>query len=125
MERTLSLLGAEVRSAAASADAMRELSAGGLDAMVVDLEMGGEQGYEFIGRARAMAAGSGGRTPAVAITSMGRAEDRLSTLRAGFQIHVTKPVPALELATVVANLARRSLRNAAPAAGARREKDQP
>jgi hypothetical protein len=53
----------------------------------------------------------------VALASYGRAEDRLRTLRAGFQIHVAKPVGALELATVVASLATRSPRRTA--AGAR------
>jgi CheY-like chemotaxis protein len=55
-----------------------------------------------------MAADKGGRTPAVAITSRGRAEDRLRSLRAGFQIHVAKPVPPLALAAVVGNLAARA-----------------
>ena len=40
-------------------------------------------------------------------TLSGRPEDRLRTLRAGFQIHVTKPVPPLELATVMARLGAR------------------
>jgi CheY-like chemotaxis protein/nitrogen-specific signal transduction histidine kinase len=116
MVRTLALLGAAVTTAGSSEQAMRQLIATVPDAMVVDLEMHGEQGYEFIGRARALSTEDGGRTPAVALASYGRAEDRLRTLRAGFQIHVAKPVPALELATVVASLATRSPRRTASGA---------
>jgi len=112
MVRTLALLGAAVTTAGSSEQAVRQLIATVPDAMVVDLEMQGEQGYEFIGRARALRAEDGGRTPAVAVASYGRAEDRLRTLRAGFQIHVAKPVAALELATVVASLATRAPRRA-------------
>jgi CheY-like chemotaxis protein len=44
----------------------------------------------------------------LALTSHGGADDRLRTLRAGFQIHMAKPVYPLELATVVAGLAERA-----------------
>jgi len=64
-------------------------------------------GYEFIGRVRALGPVEGGRTPAVALSSHSRPEDRLRTLRAGFQIHVAKPAPPRELATVVARLGAR------------------
>jgi len=122
MVRTLAGLGAEVATAASSQHAVRHLTTAGPDALVVDLEMHGEEGYAFIGRVRALPADNGGRTPAVAITSYGRAEDRLRTLRAGFQIHVTKPVPPLELATVVASLASRSQR-LAPGRGSGAERE--
>ncbi len=36
-----------------------------------------------------------------------RTEDRLQALRAGYQMHVTKPVELTELAAVVASLAKR------------------
>jgi signal transduction histidine kinase/CheY-like chemotaxis protein len=108
MIRTLALRGGEVTTAGTCEEALRELIATAPDAIVVDLEMHGEQGYELIGRARAMPAENGGRTPAVAVTSQGRAEDRVRTLRAGFQIHVAKPVPPLALAAVVASLATRT-----------------
>jgi nitrogen-specific signal transduction histidine kinase/CheY-like chemotaxis protein len=118
MVRTLALLGAAVTTAGSSEQAMRQLIATVPDAMVVDLEMRGEQAYEFIGRARALSAEDGGRTPAVALASYGRAEDRLRTLRAGFQIRVAKSAAAAELATVVASLATRSPRRTV--SGARR-----
>jgi CheY-like chemotaxis protein len=60
-------------------------------------------GYELITRLRAL---PGGRTvPAVALTALARSEDRTRALRAGFQLHVAKPVDFTELVAVVQNLA--------------------
>jgi CheY-like chemotaxis protein len=59
-------------------------------------------GYELVSRLRAM---PGGRTvPAVALTALARTEDRTRALRAGFQMHVAKPVDFVELIAVVQNL---------------------
>jgi CheY-like chemotaxis protein len=46
----------------------------------------------------------GGRTPAAALTAYARVEDRMRVLRAGFQIHLPKPIEPAELIAVVANL---------------------
>ncbi len=105
--RELGGRGAGVATASSSEQAMREVAGFAPDAMVVDLEMRGEAGYDFIGRLRALGPVEGGRTPAVALSSHSRPEDRLRTLRAGFQIHVAKPAPPRELATVVARLGAR------------------
>jgi CheY-like chemotaxis protein len=111
MARALAVRGAAVCTAMSSEEAVRQLAAFAPDVMVVDLEMRGEAAYDFIGRARALASFEGGRTPAVALTAHGRPEDRLRTLRAGFQIHVTKPVSPFELATVMARLGARLQRS--------------
>jgi len=115
--RALVVRGAAVCTAASSEEAVRQLAAFAPDVMVVDLEMRGEAAYDFIGRARALGSFEGGRTPAVALTAHGRPEDRLRTLRAGFQIHVTKPVPPLELASVMARLGARLQRPSSDDAG--------
>ena len=44
---------------------------------------------------------------AVALTAYARAEDRLRALRAGYQMHVAKPVEPSELLAVMASLAGR------------------
>jgi CheY-like chemotaxis protein len=49
----------------------------------------------------------GGLTPAAALTAFARTEDRTKALRAGYQIHVAKPVDPTELTEVVASLASR------------------
>jgi CheY-like chemotaxis protein len=43
--------------------------------------------------------------PAVALTALARGEDRTRALRAGFQLHLAKPVDFAELLAVVQNLA--------------------
>jgi CheY-like chemotaxis protein len=42
--------------------------------------------------------------PAVALTAFARSEDRLRALRAGFQVHVAKPVRPSELLETVASV---------------------
>jgi CheY-like chemotaxis protein len=69
--------------------------------------MPGEDGYELIRRVRELPPEAGGRTPAVALTAYARTEDRLRAMRAGFEMHVSKPVELTELVVVIANLNRR------------------
>jgi CheY-like chemotaxis protein len=70
--------------------------------------MPGEDGYELIRKVRALPAGRGGKIPAIALTAYARTEDRLRALRAGYQMHVSKPVELSELVAVMASLIGRS-----------------
>jgi CheY-like chemotaxis protein len=45
--------------------------------------------------------------PAAALTAYARSEDRVKALRAGFHIHLAKPVDPAELVATVAALAKR------------------
>jgi CheY-like chemotaxis protein/nitrogen-specific signal transduction histidine kinase len=108
LARMLSARGADVVAAGSSDEALRVVVAFAPEAIIVDLEMRREDGCELIRRVRALGDENGGRTPALALTSDGGADDRLRTLRAGFQIHVAKPVHPLELASVVASLTARA-----------------
>jgi CheY-like chemotaxis protein len=71
------------------------------DVMVADIGMPDEDGYSLIRRLREWEGANGAYTPAVALTAYGRVEDRVSALKAGFQIHVAKPVDPDELAIVI------------------------
>ena len=44
----------------------------------------------------------------MALTAYATAHDRVKVLRAGFQMHIPKPVQPAELAAVVASLARKT-----------------
>ncbi len=77
------------------------------DVLVSDIGMPNEDGYTLIRRVRALGAERGGNVPAVALTAYARAEDRMRAIRAGFQMHVPKPVEPAELITMVASLAGR------------------
>jgi CheY-like chemotaxis protein len=57
---------------------------------------------------RALSEEQGGKTPALALTAYARVEDRMQAIRAGFQMHVPKPVEPAELITMVASLAGRA-----------------
>ena len=103
-----------VNDGAAALAAIRERPP---DVVISDISMPGEDGHAFLKKLRALPPQRGGRTPAVALTAHGRPEDRLRTLRAGFQIHVTKPAPPHELATVVARLGARLQRRPSDAGG--------
>jgi CheY-like chemotaxis protein len=72
--------------------------------LVADIGMAGEDGYALLQKVRALPAEQGGTTPAIALTGYANPHDRLEALRAGFQMHVSKPVTPAELAVAVASL---------------------
>ena len=96
--------GAEVVTAASAADALKALGRSRPDALVSDLAMPEQNGYELIQRIRQRGPERGGNIPAVALTAYARIEDRVRALKAGFQMYVPKPVDPNELVTLVANL---------------------
>jgi CheY-like chemotaxis protein len=105
MTMLLELDGAFVTAVGSARDALQALEQNTPDVLLSDLSMPGEDGYALIGKVRALPADRGGRVPAAAVTARTSVEDRRRVLAAGFQVHVPKPVHAMELATVVARLA--------------------
>jgi len=96
--------GAEVDTAPSAGDALQALDHSLPDAIVSDLAMPEQDGYELIELIRQRGPERGGNIPAVALTAYTRVEDRVRALTAGFQIYVPKPVDSNELVAVVANL---------------------
>ena len=47
------------------------------------------------------------KVPAIALTAYARVEDRMQALRAGYRMHMPKPVELAELVAVAASLVRR------------------
>ena len=70
------------------------------DVIVSDIGMPGEDGYEFMRNVRQ----SGVKTPAIALTAFARSEDRIRSLQAGYQAHLTKPVEPAELLAMIIRL---------------------
>jgi len=99
--------GAEARTCLAAPDALDQLRQWRPDVLVSDIEMPGEDGYTLIAKVRALDAGAGGRTPAVALTAYGRMQDRVRSLAVGYTMHVPKPVDPGELTTIIASVAPR------------------
>ena len=101
--RILERHGAEVRGAYSMEEGLREFTNFTPSVVLSDIGMPEHDGYELIARLRKL---PGGRiVPAVALTALARSEDRTRALRAGFQLHVAKPVDFNELIAVVQNLA--------------------
>jgi CheY-like chemotaxis protein len=97
--------GAFVKAVSSSREAFEVLERERIDVLVSDIEMPGTDGYQLIRELRLRSSERGGAVPAVALTAYARTEDRLRALRAGFQLHLSKPVQPSELVTVVASLA--------------------
>ena len=79
------------------------------DVIISDLSMPDEDGYSLIRQIRLLSPERGGQLPVIALTAFGRMEDRVRVLGAGFQTHITKPVEAEELVTVIASLVTRQV----------------
>ena len=77
------------------------------DVVVADLGMPRMDGFEFIARLRRHANPRVREIPAAALTAYARSEDRMKAMRAGFQIHLAKPIDPAELITTIAALAKR------------------
>jgi signal transduction histidine kinase/ActR/RegA family two-component response regulator len=103
-EAILSRAGAEVRTGASAASALRMVNEWRPDVLVSDIEMPGEDGYSLIRKVRALAPDEGGSTPAIALTAYGRTQDRMRCLAAGFNMHVPKPIDPGELTAIIAGL---------------------
>jgi len=73
-----------------------------------DIGMPDVDGFELLRRVRALGPARGGKLPAIALTAFARSEDRTRALRAGFLVHVSKPVEPSELVATVAAVAGRT-----------------
>jgi PAS domain S-box-containing protein len=107
VKAVLGQLGAEVTLTTSATEALRAIDREPPDVLLSDIEMPDIDGYALMRTVRERPADKGGLVPAAALTAYARAEDRLRALRAGYQVHLAKPVEPAELAAVVASLAGR------------------
>ncbi|HSD45084.1 MAG TPA: response regulator, partial [Pyrinomonadaceae bacterium] len=91
-------------TAAEALDAVRETVP---DILISDIGMPGVDGYDLIRQVRNLPRDRGGKIPAIALTAYTRTEDRLQSLRAGYDMHVPKPVELAELVAVASTVVRR------------------
>ena len=83
---------------------LRAFRAEAPDAIVSDIGMPEQDGYDLIRQVRAMPAALGGAVPAVALSALSRAADRDRSVRAGFQLHVAKPISVDDVVAAVRSL---------------------
>ncbi len=104
LEWVLKRAGAEVRAVSSAKEAMEALGRERPHILVSDIAMPEEDGLSLMRRIRALPKERGGQVPAIALTAHSTVQDRLQSLRAGFQSHVPKPVVPEELVEVVASI---------------------
>jgi len=97
--------GATVTAVGSAEEGLAALQRERPDVLLSDLAMPGKGGYWLIGQVRALPPERGGITPAAALTAYTGPEHRASVLRAGFQLHVEKPIGLDALVGAVTRLA--------------------
>jgi signal transduction histidine kinase/CheY-like chemotaxis protein len=107
MAEALGREGAVVTTAPSVGEAVAIIERGWPDVLLSDIGMPGEDGYDLIRKVRHLEAVGGRHLPAIALTGYAAADDRRRVLEAGFEAHVTKPVPAATLAPLIASLLER------------------
>jgi len=107
LRQGLEFLGAKVKVVGSAAEAIDSLRGNVPDILISDIGMPGTDGYDLIRQVRALPADRGGKVPAIALTAYTRVEDRMLALRAGYDMHVPKPVELAELVAVAASVSRR------------------
>ena len=108
MRQGLEYCGAKVKVVGSAAEAIDEIMSSVPDMLISDIGMPGTDGYDLIRQVRALPPDRGAKIPAIALTAYTRIEDRLHALRAGYDMHVPKPVELTELCAVAASVTRRS-----------------
>jgi PAS domain S-box-containing protein len=99
--------GAQVSTASNASEAMERLKTSLPDVLVSDIGLPGEDGHSLLRRVRAWAEARDQWVPAIALTAYASAEDARRAYRAGFQVHLSKPLEPATLIEAVARLAGR------------------
>jgi signal transduction histidine kinase/CheY-like chemotaxis protein len=97
--------GASVATTASARDTRALVDRLRPDVLIADVGMPDEDGYSLMKWLRAQERGTR-HLPAIALTAHARAEDVERALESGFEIHVAKPVDAIELLATVSTLLR-------------------
>jgi two-component system, chemotaxis family, CheB/CheR fusion protein len=102
----LETAGAEVTIMSSVTEAIAALrtSEGKYDALLADIGMPEEDGFELIRQVRALDVKVGGEIPAAAISAYVSDKERQHAIDAGFQVHLAKPVYPAQLIQMVVNL---------------------
>jgi PAS domain S-box-containing protein len=106
VSRVLVDAGAKVDEAASAEEALALLRASTPSVLVSDIGMAERDGYQLMRDVRE--SGYNAETlPAIALTAFSRAQDRADAIKAGFQVHLIKPIAADRLTAAVAALGQR------------------
>jgi CheY-like chemotaxis protein len=104
IQRVLEDCNAQVVLAASAAEALRLVPSEKPQVLISDIGMPGMDGYDLLKEIRALAHSADLKLAAIALTAFARSEDRTRALRAGFLLHLSKPVEPSELIATVASV---------------------
>ncbi len=107
MREVLETAGATVISADSGRAALSALDEHTPHAIVTDLGMPGMNGFELLAQLHHSPMESRRNIPVAALTAYVRSDDRTRSLKAGFQMHLSKPIDPGELVAAVVALASR------------------
>jgi CheY-like chemotaxis protein len=107
LKQGLEYCGANVKCVGTAEEALDLVKSNMPDILISDIGMPVVDGYDLIKQIRGLPPDRGGKVPAIALTAYTRTEDRLHSLRAGYDMHVPKPVELAELVAVAATVIRR------------------
>jgi CheY-like chemotaxis protein len=97
--------GGDVKCAETASDAFEIIAEWRPDVLVTDIALPDLDGCEFLQKLRSSPDKHGADTPALALTVLGRADERARIAAAGFDVFRQKPIDPLDLAHEVARLA--------------------
>lgn len=103
LSRFLGERGYRVTTAASAAEARSKSESIVFDALVLDVMMPGETGFEFMRKLR----GDGSRVPILMLTAQAEQEDRITGLEIGADDYLSKPFEPRELILRLGNILRR------------------
>jgi CheY-like chemotaxis protein len=114
LTETVRAAGAETFAVESASEAFEAFASFRPDVLVSDVAMPVEDGYSLVRRLRRLSPEDGGRVPAIAVSAYAREEDRIRSLAAGFQQHITKPLDPTELVGAIDRLVRRGRNDPRP-----------
>ena len=96
--------GAFVIAVSSAFEALETLAQVKLDVLVSDISMPDIDGYMLIHQVRTWTPEQSGQIPAIALTAFARNNDQQEALKAGFQMHLPKPLNPEKLVAAIAKL---------------------
>ena len=94
--------GYDVATAESAKDALHLARRNHYDLVISDIGMPDMNGYELATALRELAAYN--KTPLIAVTGYSEYDDRGRAMRAGFNVHLTKPIEPMQLLTLMREL---------------------
>ena len=107
LERVLAECSARVMTASSADEALALIRVEPPHVLISDIGIPDVDGYELLKRAHALVQPNQNAFAAIALMAIARPEDRARALRAGFLMHLSKPVHAAELIATVASVTMR------------------